>query len=156
MPHQITWWWMMDFPKRLAALRKERNLTQQALADMAGVHVSQLKRYEGGASQPALGVLRNIAIALSVSADVLLFDNDERGPDEDFRLRFEALTRLDPDERMVIKELIDGMLLKHEARRLSVRPDMATTSTVAAPASMTGTLASVTPATKKEKVAARK
>jgi transcriptional regulator with XRE-family HTH domain len=123
----------MDFPKRLAALRKERNLTQQALADMAGVHLSQLKRYEGGASQPALGVLRNIAIALSVSADVLLFDIDERGPDEDFRLRFEALMRLDPDERVVIKELIDGMLLKHEARRLSVRPDTAAASKAAAP-----------------------
>ena len=121
MPHQITWWWTMDFPKRLAALRKERGLTQQALADMAGVHLSQMKRYEGGTSQPALDVLRNIAIALSVSADVLLFDNNERGPDEDFRLRFEALNRLDQDERAVVKELIDGMLLKHEARRLSMR-----------------------------------
>lgn len=39
--------------------------------------------------------------------------------DEDFRLRFEALSRLDQDERVVIKELIDGMLLKHEARRLA-------------------------------------
>jgi len=121
MSHQINWWWTMDFPKRLATLRKERSLTQQALADMAGVHLSQLKRYEGGTSQPALDVLRNLAIALSVSADVLLFDSDERGPDEDFRLRFEALNRLDQDERSVIKELIDGMLLKHEARRLSVR-----------------------------------
>lgn len=111
----------MDFPRRLAALRKERGLTQQALADMAGVHLSQMKRYEGGTSQPALDVLRNIAIALSVSADVLLFDSDERGPDEDFRLRFEALNRLDQDERAVVKELIDGMLLKHEARRLSMR-----------------------------------
>lgn len=46
---------------------------------------------------------------------------DERGPDEDFRLRFEALSRLDKDERVVVKELIDGMLLKHEARRLSTR-----------------------------------
>jgi transcriptional regulator with XRE-family HTH domain len=121
MPHQIALWWMMDFPKRLAALRKERSMTQQTLADMAGVHLSQLKRYEGGTSQPGLDVLRNIAIALSVSADVLLFDTDERGPDEDFRLRFEALSRLDTDERIVIKELLDGMLLKHEARRLSMR-----------------------------------
>jgi hypothetical protein len=67
------------------------------------------------------------------SADVLLFDDVERGPDEDFRLRFEALTRLDPDERMVIKELIDGMLLKHEARRLSMRPDSAPAAKAAAP-----------------------
>jgi len=124
----------MDFPKRLAALRKERSLTQQTLADMVGVHLSQLKRYEGGTSQPGLDVLRKIAIALSVSADVLLFDIDERGPDEDFRLRFEALARLDQDERVVIKELIDGMLLKHEARRLSSRPDTAVASKTVAPA----------------------
>lgn len=121
MPHRNTWWWMMDFPKRLAALRKERNLTQQALADLVGVHLSQLKRYEGGTSQPTLEVLRKLAVALSVSADALVFEKDERGPDEDFRLRFEAVSRLDPDERVVIKELIDGMLLKHEARRLAAR-----------------------------------
>jgi transcriptional regulator with XRE-family HTH domain len=131
MSHQITWWWTMDFPKRLAALRKERGLTQQALADLAGVHLSQMKRYEGGVSQPALDVLRNIAIALSVSADVLLFDIDERGPDEDFRLRFEALNRLDQNERAVVKELIDGMLLKHEARRLSMRIDALNEETTA-------------------------
>ena len=121
MTHQVMLWWMMDFPKRLAALRKERGLTQQALADLVGVHLSQLKRYEGGTSQPTLETLRSLAVALSVSADVLLFDTNERGPDEDFRLRFEALSRLDTDERNVVKELIDGMLLKHEARRLSVR-----------------------------------
>ena len=52
---------------------------------------------------------------------MLLFDVSERGPDDDFRLRFEALARLDADERNVVKELIDGMLLKHEARRLAAR-----------------------------------
>ncbi|WP_250888291.1 helix-turn-helix domain-containing protein [Ralstonia solanacearum] len=58
MTHQVLLWWTMDFPKRLAALRKERGLTQQALADLVGVHLSQLKRYEGGTSQPTLEVLR--------------------------------------------------------------------------------------------------
>jgi transcriptional regulator with XRE-family HTH domain len=95
------------------------------LADQVGVHLSQMKRYEGGTSQPTLEVLRALAVALSVSADVLLFDEQERGPDDDFRLRFEAISRLDADERNVIKELIDGMLLKHEARRLSTRANEA-------------------------------
>ncbi|OXC76877.1 helix-turn-helix domain-containing protein [Caballeronia sordidicola] len=125
MSHQVLTWWTMDFPKRLAALRKQRSLTQQALTDLAGVHLSQMKRYEGGTSQPTLDVLRSIAIAFSVSADVLLFDEQERGPDYDFRLRFEAISRLDADERNVIKELIDGTLLKHEARRLSMRANEA-------------------------------
>jgi hypothetical protein len=95
-----------------------------------------------------LDVLRKIAVALSVSADVLLFDSEERGPDEDFRLRFEALTRLDPDERMVIKELIDGMLLKHEARRLAVRPEVAPASRADGPP--TATLARATSTAKGE------
>lgn len=65
--------------------------------------------------------MRKIARAFAVSTDWLLFEEGERGPDEEFRLRFEALARLAPDERNVIKELIDGMLLKHEARRLALR-----------------------------------
>ena len=43
----------------------------------------------------------------------------EHGADEDLRLRFEALAQLDSTERMVVKELLDGMLLKHQARRLA-------------------------------------
>jgi ribosome-binding protein aMBF1 (putative translation factor) len=53
------------------------------LADKLGIHVSQLKRYEAGTSQPTLDVLRKIALSLHVSSDVLLFDEGERGPDED-------------------------------------------------------------------------
>jgi hypothetical protein len=49
--------------------------------------------------------LRRIAVALSVSADLLLFDDQERGPSDDLRLQFEAASRLDPDERNVVKEL---------------------------------------------------
>src|SRR5580658_7828183 len=76
----------MDFPARLAALRKDRGLTQQALAERVGIHVSQLRRYEAGGAQPTLDVLRRLAVALSVSADQLVFDSDERGPDGDLLL----------------------------------------------------------------------
>ena len=80
-----------DFPRHLAALRKEHSLTQQALAERVGVHVVQLRRYEAGSSQPTLDVIRKLAIALSVSADLLLFGKDERGTDDDLRLQFEAV-----------------------------------------------------------------
>ena len=46
----------MSFPERLAALRKESGFTQQQMADKIGMHVSQLKRYESGASQPTIEV----------------------------------------------------------------------------------------------------
>lgn len=107
----------MDFPKRLARLRKERGLTQQALAEKIGIHVSQLKRYEAGSSQPTLEVLRKLAVTLGVSADLLLFDKDERGPDDDLRLQFEALARFDPEHKKIAKAVIEGLILKHEAQR---------------------------------------
>src|SRR5436309_493618 len=66
----------MDFPERLATLRKDKGLTQQALAERAGIHVSQLRRYEAGGAQPTLDVLRRLAVALSVSADRIVFDTD--------------------------------------------------------------------------------
>ncbi|HWH93961.1 MAG TPA: helix-turn-helix transcriptional regulator, partial [Baekduia sp.] len=92
-------------------------LTQQALSERADIHVTLLRRYEAGKTQPGLDALRKIALALNVSADQLLFDPDERGPSDDLRLQFEAVSRLDPDERNVVKSLIEGMLLKHEAKR---------------------------------------
>lgn len=107
----------MDFPQRLAAVRNQRKLTQQALAEHAGVHVSQIRRYEAGESTPTLDVLRKLAIALSVSADTLVFDENERGPDDDLRLQFEATTRLTPDEKHIVKTIIESIILNHEAKR---------------------------------------
>ena len=109
----------MNFPERLSALRKERKLTQQTLADRAEIHVAQIRRYEGGETQPALDVIRRLAIALHVSADMLVFNPDERGPDDDLRLQFEAISQFEADEKKVIKALLEGMILKHETKRIA-------------------------------------
>ena len=114
---QTTDWMSMEFPQRLTALRKERALTQQTLSE-AGVHVTQLRRYEAGTSQPTLEVLRKLAVELRVSADVLLFDRDERGPDDELKLQFEAVSQLDPQEKEVVKSVLEGLLLKHQAKKL--------------------------------------
>jgi transcriptional regulator with XRE-family HTH domain len=87
------------------------------LAQMISIHPTQLRRYEKGESQPTLDVLRKLAIALNVPGDMLLFDEDERKPPDDFVFQFETISRLDPQERRVIKEVIDGLILKYEAKR---------------------------------------
>lgn len=110
---QLTFW-KMEFPDRLAQLRKVRNLTQQQLADKAGVHVVQIRRYEGGVSQPAVDVLKRLAIALSVSADALLFDEAERGPNDELRLQFEALAAMSAAERQVAKTVLDAMIVRNQ------------------------------------------
>ena len=107
----------MGFPQRLAKIRKGKKLSFPELAKMIDIHPSQLRRYEKGESQPTLEVLKKLAIALNVSGDVLLFDEHERKPPEDFLLQFETISKLDPQEKRVIKEVIDGLILKYEAKR---------------------------------------
>jgi transcriptional regulator with XRE-family HTH domain len=103
-----------DFPQH-----KQRSLTREALAERIGIQVVQLRRYEAGASQSTLDMIRKLATALSVSADLLLFGKDERGTDDDLRLQFEAVSRINADEKQVPLSLLEGMVLKHEARRWS-------------------------------------
>lgn len=107
----------MDFAHRLVTIRKQRGISQATFAEEIGVHVSQVRRYEAGTSQPTLEVLKRIAVALSVTIDALAFDEDERGPTDELRLHLEAASRLDPDEQAVIRSVIEGLALKHEARR---------------------------------------
>lgn len=111
-------WLVMEFPQRLTALRKERGLTQKVLAEQVGVHITQIQRYENGSIQPTLDVLRRLAVALSVSADVLVFDRDERGPDEEFRLQFEAVSQLPAEDRQAIRRLLEGMIVKNRAQQM--------------------------------------
>lgn len=114
---QTTRWLIMEFSERLAALRKERGLTQKTLAEQVGVHISQIQRYENGSIQPTLDVLRRLAVALSVSADLLVFDKDERGPDAELRLEFEALSQFDPEEKAIARKVLQGLIIQHQAKR---------------------------------------
>jgi hypothetical protein len=42
------------------------------------------------------------------------------GPDDDLRLQFDAVSRFDADEKHVVRSLLEGMILKHEAHRWSI------------------------------------
>jgi len=114
----MTWLMTMSFSRRLSSIRKSKGLTQQQMADTIGIHVSQIKRYESGDTQPSLEVLRKIALALSIGADLLLFDEGERGPTDEFRMQFEAVGHFNKEEKRIVKALLDSLILKHTANRL--------------------------------------
>lgn len=65
--------------------------------------------------------LIKLAKALHVSLNDLVFDADERSRVQPRpRLLFEAIERLDQKEQAVIQELLEGMIVKYEARRWTV------------------------------------
>jgi transcriptional regulator with XRE-family HTH domain len=107
----------VDFAERLSAVRAVRSLTQQQLADAAGIHVTQLRRYEAGTAEPSLRVLRALAVALSASADELLFD-EQRGPAAGaLSVALEAAEQLDPNEQAAIILVIEGLMARAAVRR---------------------------------------
>jgi transcriptional regulator with XRE-family HTH domain len=140
----------MDFGTRLATLRKQRTMTQQALADAAGCHVTMIRRYEANETQPTLEVIRNMARALSVSADALVFEQDERGPGQELLLQFEAVSQLLPADQAVIKDVLEGLILKYQAKRWEAA------SQAAAAEAAAKAVASSTPAAPKRRQQARR
>ncbi len=117
MAPAITVFLTMSLPARLIALRKERGLTQQQMADSIGIHVNSVKKYESGQAQPSLDVLKKIALALNVSTDFLLFEEHERGPSDELALQFEAVSQLPGEEQRVVMEVLESLIIKYQARR---------------------------------------
>ena len=117
MAISIPWWLPMNFPSQLIQLRKKRGLTQQQMAEVVGVHVNQIKRYEAGTTQPTLEALVKITTRLHVSLDSLVFGANERGPDEDLRLQFEAVSKLAEEDKRVIREVLEGLIIRYHAKK---------------------------------------
>jgi len=107
----------MAFPQKLVQLRRTKGMSQQALSDATGIHVTQIKRYEGGSAQPSMEGLKKMARTLDCSTDELVFDESERPIADDLKLQFEAISRLPEEDRKIARALLEGLILKHEARR---------------------------------------
>ena len=61
---------------RLTVLRAERKLTQEALANMAGISRTTLSEIENGKKTPEAGTIVKLVKALGVPANQIFFDFD--------------------------------------------------------------------------------
>lgn len=108
---------VMPFAEKLSKLRKDKGLTQEDLAKKVGVGIAQMRRYEKGASSPTLEVIKAMAKTLGVSADELIFDENEgvaptRILDRKLLEQFEQLSRLNPHDRDAVQTIIESMIIK--------------------------------------------
>ena len=65
-----------------------------------------------------LEAIKKIALAFSVTTDELIFDTTERGPDETLRLQFEAVRQFDDEDRLIAVGVLEGLMLKHQAKQI--------------------------------------
>jgi transcriptional regulator with XRE-family HTH domain len=113
----------MPFAEKLSKLRKDKGLTQEELAHQIGVGIAQMRRYEKGASSPTLEVIKNMARSLGVSADELIFDENEgvasaRIIDRKLLEQFEMLSKLNPPDQEAVKLILESVIIKNRLQEV--------------------------------------
>lgn len=107
----------MTLGEKIKQLRKEKGFSQSVLEKRSGVNAKLLSKYENGRIIPTADTLRKIAEGLEISADYLLFNNVPKNglsPLKDLELfeKFKEVELMDPENRTMIKSLIDAVLIK--------------------------------------------
>ena len=116
---------MIDYKflgSRIKAIRLEKKITQERLAEIAGVGVTHISHIETGNSIPSLQVLVDIINALGCSADELFcLEIEQARPALDHWL-CDLVADCDALEMKVIVDTVAG--LKNSLRRLKVSAEL--------------------------------
>lgn len=112
------------FAQRLRDLRKQKNLSQTELGQLAGLHYTHIGRFERGTSRPSGDALKRVADALGVTSDFLLEGaaNDAakaRFEDRELLRQFQQVEQLSAEDKSVVKTLLDAFLTKKQLQALA-------------------------------------
>jgi transcriptional regulator with XRE-family HTH domain len=111
------------FAERIKALRKQKNLSQTELGQLAELHYTHIGRFERGASRPSGDTLKRLADALGVTSDYLLEGSTDEAAkakfeDRELLQQFQEVERLPDEDKTVIKKLLDAFLTKKHLQSL--------------------------------------
>ena len=98
---------------RIAELRKEQDLSQQALADQLGIAQQTFAHYEVGRARMPVSLLPQLARIFGVAVDELLGlrnGTGKRGPTPKFQKQLDRISRLPRTKQRVVMEMLDGVL----------------------------------------------
>ena len=92
--------------QRVRRFRKAQNLSQEQLAEMVNISKTHMSHIETGNTKLSLQVFCDLASALHVSADDLLFDGRPSGKAVCTQEIANLLSRCSPSQAQVLKDLL--------------------------------------------------
>lgn len=98
---------------RIAQLRKEQGLSQQAVADAMEVAQQTYANYEVARARPPASMLPDLAKLFGVSVDELLGLKNgagKRGPTPKLQQQIERLNSLPKAQQQVVMKMLEGVL----------------------------------------------
>jgi transcriptional regulator with XRE-family HTH domain len=118
---------MKDFGSRLRGLRTERGLSQRELADLVGIEVMQVNRYERGVNVPSIETAVKLAGVFQLTTDELLGGSRERPEAPVLRNlklyeRLRLLDDLPKDDQAVVVRLIDAVIAQRRVQAAMTLP----------------------------------
>ncbi len=99
---------LTDIGKRIRKTREHYGFTRERLAEMANISPQFLVHIENGTKSMTANTICNLARALNVSADYLLFGLEDT--DLNRTLAMEALVSLLPEDRMLAERVLQTVL----------------------------------------------
>lgn len=112
----------MDFGNKIIQLRKQKDLTRDALAKEVGTSGAIIGRYERNEITPSVDMAAKIAEALEVSLDYLVGSASAIVKDKKMLYRLELLEKISGDDKQTILKVVDAFLkdaqLTHTHKRL--------------------------------------
>ncbi len=94
--------------ERIRYYRKKQHLTQAKLAEMAQFETSNISHIERATTKMSLKALMNIANALNVSLDELVYNNLKKCSHVAFKNIDELLQDCTPEELVAIEQMIEN------------------------------------------------
>lgn len=93
---------IIDTGERIRALRQQRNLNQEQLAELANLNRVTIAKYESGRVEPGAQALARIADAMDVTVDEILGRQESETKQEDLDvLALREQLRRDPNTRIL-------------------------------------------------------
>lgn len=99
--------------ERIAALRKDAGLSQQAMADTLEIAQQTYANYEVARARPSVAMLPELAKFFGISIDELLGLKNglgKRGPTPKLQQQIERLSILPKAQQQVVLKMLDGVL----------------------------------------------
>lgn len=112
---------MDTFGKRIAALRKERKMTQQELAKLLSTSISVVGRYERDEMIPSIEVAKRIAGFLDTTVGYLLGETDKADlfKDPTMLQRLNEIDQMTQQDKLHLLHVLDGYIQSVKLKKIT-------------------------------------
>lgn len=101
--------------QRIAAMRKQQNLTQVQLAEVLGIAQQTLAHYEGGSLRISIALLTQLIATLNTSFEALVSDTSaaakkKRGPASKLEQQIDQVKQMPRTKQKFVTDMIDTVI----------------------------------------------